>query len=209
MEKDIFRQKMDMNENLFYDKPFILDNDYRILGLHKDESIDTNGDVHTLSFYRNYDEGTKTFTGLAVQEKRSYFRHSYTGFLTKRITDSIKWYDLEGNVFAEKTSIPKFYNDTKGFEKNKRARQNIVNKASLALFQELINANPATADANVDDFQDLTDSAVSKYLKSNMTPLLNILNNSVVDDGNPSFRSYMTPAIKDSLIGILNIVYGT
>lgn len=178
---------------------------FNIYGLHKKETKDANGDIILIELFMNYDFENGTFSDVAVEELRTYVRDLATGLLTKRITN-IKWYDVDGNVQSEKIGVEKFYSSAKGFQANKRARQNILDQASMYFYSQLIANDPLTAEANVDDFEGLTDSAQSKYVKSNTQPLLDIIANST-DNTKPEYRDYMTQAMRDTLLVILNISY--
>lgn len=203
---DIFKGKMRMDQTMDFSE--IVDADYRILGLHQQEIQDTNGDIIILKFYRNYDSENDIFSGIAVNEDRVYTRDTSTGLLKKRET-SHTWYDIEGNIIATKTQVQKFYSSKKGFQSNKRARQNLIDKASMYLFSALATNNAGDmvlTEIEIDDFESLTDSASSKYLKSNTDPLINIITNST-DNTKPEFRGYITAGIQQTLLTILNISY--
>ena len=196
-----------------FPKPFQMTGDsedcrhlnFGLYGLHKRETIDSKGDTIRVEYFKDYDPGTTTFSNIAVDENRTYSRDVNTGLAISKVTD-IDWYDDEGNIQAQKQSITKYYTLEKGFRINKRARKALIDQASMYLFGVLIGNNPLTAEANVDDFQDLTDSAVSKYIKSNMQPLLDIITNST-EAAEPEFRAYMTADIRDGLLTILNVSY--
>ncbi len=198
-----FEGKSKMNGGIDYTKH--LDIDYTLFGLHKEEIFDDKGDLIELNLYRQYDDVNEIYSEIAIKEERNYIRNSSTGLLKKRITD-IKWYDEDGNVILEKTQVTKFYSKKKGFRANKRARKNLIEKASMYLFGALITADPLNAEANVDNFESLTDSAASKYIKSNTQPLIDIITNST-DNTKDEFRDYMTTGMRDTLLTILNVSY--
>ena len=194
-----------------FSEPFIMTNDtvdcreldFRIYGLHKKETFDTNGDLTLLQYYKNYDENG--FADLAVEERRTYTRDVDTGLPLTRITD-IDWYDDQGVVQAQKLLVTKYYSTKKGFVANKRARRNIIEVASMYLFSQLIANDPVNAEVNVDDFETLTDTAQSNYIKSNTVPLLAIITNST-DDQSPDYRTYITAPMQTALLAILDITY--
>lgn len=179
--------------------------DFNILGLHKKEYFDSLGDLIKIELYQTYDEPSETHIDLAVVEDRVYTRSATTGLITKREI-TITWYYENGEVGSVVTSRVKYYSSKKGFVANKRARGNIIDQASMYLFAQLMANDPLTADANVDDFEDLTDSAASKYIKSNTQPLMNIITNST-DNTKPEYRTYITEAMRDVLLTILTVNY--
>jgi len=179
--------------------------DFNILGLHKKEYFDSLGDLIKIELYQTYDEPSETHIDLAVVEDRVYTRSATTGLITKREI-TITWYYENGEVGSVVTSRVKYYSSKKGFVANKRARGNIIDQASMYLFAQLMANDPLTAHANVDDFEDLTDSAASKYIKSNTQPLMNIITNST-DNTKPEYRTYITEAMRDVLLTILTINY--
>lgn len=178
---------------------------YNILGLHKVEHFDGNGDKHRVEYFLNYDEVNEQFIDLAILEERVYTRDANTGLLSLRLM-TITWYDTEGVIGIQKIDIPKRYSAKKGFTANKRARQNLIDNASMYLYSQLLVNDPLTADANVDDYEGLTNAAQSKYINSNTTPLLEVITNST-DNTKPEYRAYITEAMRDTLLGILNVSY--
>lgn len=179
--------------------------DFNILGLHKKEYFDSFGDLIKIELYQTYDEPSGTHIDLAVVENRVYTRSASTGLITKREI-TITWYYENGEIGNVVESRTKYYSAKKGFRANKRARKNIIDQASMYLFQQLMSNDPTTADVNVDDFESLTDSASSKYIKSNMDPLLTIITNST-DNTKPEYRDYISEAMRDVLLTILTISY--
>lgn len=179
--------------------------DFNILGLHKKEYFDANGDLTKIELFLDYDSVNDVYIDLAVVEDRTYTRSATTGLIIKRET-VISWYDESGSVAKTSTTIAKYYSAKKGFTANKRSRQNIIDNASMYLFSQLAANDYPTADANVDDFEDLTNSAQSKYINSNTQPLLDIITNST-DNTKPEYRDYITPAIQTALLSILTIHY--
>jgi hypothetical protein len=181
---------------------------YNLFGLHKKEYFDSLGDLTKIELYTDYDAENDIYTGLAIKEDRAYTRDSSTGLLNTRITN-ITWYDIDGGINYTKSNITKYFSAKKGFVANKRARQNLIDNASMYLYSELMIANlgdKTATDLQVDDFESLTDSAQSKYVKSNMTPLMDIITNST-DNTKPEYRAYITEAIKTVLLSILNVSY--
>lgn len=186
----------------------ITNENYNLFGLHKKEYFDSKGDLITLELYKDYDEETQTHTNLAIKENRTYTRDVNTGLLIKRVTQII-WYNVDGEECKTKTNINKYFSPKKGFVANKRARQNLIDNASMYLYSQLMtnNAGDKTqTDIEVDDFESLTDAAQSKYIKSNTLPLLDIVTNSI-DNTKDEYRVYITEAMQTVLLSILNINY--
>lgn len=181
--------------------------DYNILGLHKKEYFDANGDLYKIELYNDYNQETGVFTNLAVVEDRVYTRDSSTGLIIKREI-TITWYYEDGSVGNVRENVYKYYSSKKGFVANKRSRQNIIDQASMYLYSQLLENDAPTADANVDDFESLTNSSQSKYVNSNIEPLLLIVTNST-DNTKPEYRTYITAAIQTVLLGILTVNYKT
>jgi len=165
---------------------------YNLLGLHKSEIFDANGDLIKVQYFVDYDANTKVFTNLAVEERRTYTRDVNSGVLTQRITD-IDWYDSAGVVAASKTQLNKYYSAVKGFESNKKARQNLLNNASMYLLSQvgLLNAKLFWKTLGNDDVKDYK----------------NIGDLAIVSSINNSTEVYMNAQIKATLDVILNVVY--
>lgn len=166
--------------------------DYRILGLHKNEVFDSKGDLVLIEYYTGYDGDTDTFSGLAVREERVYTRDTTTGLLTKRET-SINWYDSTGTIGTSRNQINKYYTAVKGFESNKKARQNLLNNASMYLLSQvgIDNAKAFWKTLGPDDVNDYK----------------NIGDLNIVTSISNSVEPYMTPTIKATLDTILNVTY--
>lgn len=182
--------------------------DFRILGLHKNEFFDSKGDLVNVKYYTDYDQNTDTFTGLAVDENRTYERDATTGLLLKRSTN-IDWYDSLGGVSVSKLQVEKYYSAQKAFVANKRARQNLIDKASMYLFQQLMMDNLGDAilsESQVEDFDTYTTTAQALYIKSTTQPLIDAINNAA-DSGHVDYKPYITTAIKTVLLSILDISY--
>ena len=187
---DVFKGKMKMDES--FDYSHLLTMNYLILGLHKKTVEDEKGDIIRLELYREYDEASETHTKLAVLEERTYIREATTGILIKRSTDH-KWYDPEGNLIARNDVVPKFYTFQKGFKANKRARQNLIDKASMTLLLSVgvDNTKAFWKTLGPDDVKDYR----------------NIGDLAIVNSINTSTESYMTAGVKATVAGILNIVF--
>jgi hypothetical protein len=184
----------------------ITDTDYNMLGLHKKEVFDNNGDLILIELYTNYNSTNKVFTGLAIQESRIYARNNVSGLPETRISN-ISWYDVDGNVLYSKNNRIKYYSAKKGFQANKKARTNIVESASMYLFQELLTDNAgdvAATDLQIDDFEAFTTVERSQYINSNIQPLLDKVTNSA-DINHADHKTYMTEARRDVILGLLNI----
>lgn len=186
----------------------ITNEDFRLFGLHKKEYFDEKGDLVKIEYYKNYDEVNDIHIDLAILEERIYTRDASNALLSKR-ENTITWFDVDGNINEKKQNITKYYSAKKGFEANKRARQNLLDKASMYLFQALItnaSGNFTLAEQQTEDFDVLTDDAQSQYVKSTMQPLITIITNST-DNTKSEYRDYITEEIKIVLLSILDITY--
>jgi len=163
------------------------DIDYNILGYHKQEVFDIKGDLTTVNYHKNYDG--VTYSDLKVKEERTYTRDVATGLLIERDT-VITWY-LDGNEAGTKNT-KKYYTAQKGFVNNKRARQNLIDKASMYLFSQI-----GKTDARI--FWGLMKGFVDDYVATGDLALVTEINNST--------EIYMTGIIKSTLESILNVVY--
>lgn len=165
---------------------------YNLLGLHKNEIFDEKGDLVVVQYFVDYDAETGIHSTMAVEERRTYTRDSNTGVLKQRSTD-IDWYNTEGSVGASKTQVNKYYTAVKGFESNKKARQNLLNNASMYLLSQvgLTDAKAFWKTLGQDDVKDYK----------------NIGDLSIIDSINNSVESYMNATIKATLVTILNITY--
>ena len=161
--------------------------DYNILGYYKEETFDSKGDLVSVNYYENYN-GT-TYSDLKVNETRVYERDAITGLLTKRTT-TITWY-IDGVEAGTKTT-EKYYTAQKGFDRNKNARQNILDKASMYLFSMVGKTDAVafwkTVKGQADDYKVTGDLALVTAI-------------------NDSTELYMTGTIKATLDVILNITY--
>jgi hypothetical protein len=71
------------------------------------------------------------------------------------------------------------------------------------------NLSDATlTESQIEDYEDLTNSASNKYINSNTSPLLTIITEST-DNTKSNYRAYITEAIRDSLLSILNVNYSS
>lgn len=183
----------------------MINDDYRILGYHKDRTFDGNGDLITVKYWRDYDPDTQVYSDLAVQENRIYTRDTSTGLLIDRNFSAI-WYDEEGEISGAKSNVMKYYTAKEGFENNKRSRQNLIDTASLYFFDKLIENDPDTAFDNKNDFESLTELAQAQYVKGTLDPLLTIIVNST-DNTKPEYRAYMTVEMQTTLLLILDVDY--
>ena len=182
--------------------------DYNLFGLHKKEYFDTKGDLNKIELYTDYDDINDVYSGLAIKEDRIYLRDATSGILKTRTT-TINWYDVDGGVNETKENITKYYSAKKGFVANKRARRNLIDNASMFLYASLMQNNlgdAAQSEIEVEDFEDLTNLAQSKYINSNTNPLITIITESV-DVNSDNYRSYITTAMKDTLLSILDVSY--
>ena len=89
------------------------------------------------------------------------------------------------------------------------ARQNLLDKASMYLYSQLVANNSgdtAQAEIEVEDFDIFTTSEQTQYIKSTIQPLLTKITNAA-NSAHADYRTYMTDAIKTVLLSILNVDY--
>lgn len=161
--------------------------DYRIQGYHKKETFDTNGDLISVEYYRNYDG--VTYSNLKVKETRTYTRDVTFGLMTKRDM-TIDFYDGDDIIYTKITE--KYFDSKKGYDGNKKARTNIVDNASMYLLSQI-----GLVDGKA--FLRIVKSEITGYIHGDEQPLLNAISNST--------ETYMTGTIKATLDVILNVTY--
>lgn len=186
-----------------------LDKDYRLKGYFKhdrdtfltnpsESAFDVKGDLVKVRYYKNYDETTDNFSDLAVSEDRTYIRGT-DGLLKKR-TINHKWW-INGEIVGEKITV-KHYDKIKAYKLQKRASKNLVDRASIYLFQKLIidnNGDDLTGMTKSRDFLREIATEKDNYIDQDKQPLLDKIQNTTNSD--------ITQEIKDALISILNISY--
>jgi hypothetical protein len=165
----------------------IQNTNYNIQGYHKEFIFDAKGDLVTVNYYKDYDGAV--YSDLKVSEIRTFTRDVTTGLLTTR--DMVINFHDEGEIRCTKTA-KKYYEPVLGFEKNKKARQNLINNASMYLFEEV-----GKTDATV--FWKLVKDEVDDYRTTGDMTLLTSISNST--------EPYMTGVIKTTLDTILNVLY--
>lgn len=168
--------------------PLIQEVDYRIQGYQKKPTFDAKGDLVSVEYYRHYDESTDEYSVLKVRETRVYTRDVNT--LLKKREMNIQWFKGT-SVMAEKNTV-KFYTPEQGYDANKRARRNLINRASMYLLNEVGLTNGKA-------FLDTVSSAIATYVDGSIQPLLDGISN--------SSETYMTATIKGTLDTILNVTY--
>ena len=166
---------------------FLLEKDYRLNGWHKKETFDTHGDYNTIEYYQDYDG--VTYLNLQVKEIRTYTRDISTGLINKR-NITINWYSAGDIAFTK--NLVKYYTATRGHTANKKARQNLINDASMFLFSQ-VGKTSATI------FWKQIRPEINDYINTSDLSLITVINNST--------EEYMTTAIKSTLVTILNITY--
>lgn len=133
-----------------------------------------------------------------MQEERSYERDVITGIMTARDMN-ITWYYDDDTIGATKNT-KKYYDAKRGYDANIKARTNIINKASMWVYGDLINEYGWPDGENkAKEFLLDTENEVAAYVKSNIEPLLEAVS--------ASTRTYMTAYRKGVLNTILNIKY--
>lgn len=186
-----------------------LDKDYRLKGYFKhdrdtflinpsESAFDVKGDLVKVRYYKNYDETMDTFSDLAVSEDRTYIRGT-DGLLKKRIINH-KWW-LNGEVVGEKTTV-KHYDKIKAYKLQKRASKNLVDRASIYLFQKLIidnNGDNLTGMTKSRDFLREIATEKDNYIEQDKQPLIDKIQNTTNSD--------IAQEIKNTLTTILNISY--
>lgn len=165
------------------------DVDYNVLGYHKKETFDTKGDLILIEYFENYD-GT-TYSDLMVKESRVYTRDGVNGLLTKR-DSTIEWIGSDGVTVLATKITEKYYTPTKGFDRNKNARQNLIDQASMYLLSQV-----GLTDAKA--FWKTVKGEVDDYKVTGDLTLITAINDST--------EPYMTGTIKATLDTILNITY--
>ena len=162
--------------------------DYSIQGFHKQLTFDSKGDLTVVSYYQSYDNVNKVFSNLKVKEQRTYIRGAST--LLEQRDMLIEWFS-GSNLIASKTTN-KYYTAEIGYKANKRARQNLVDKASMYLLSVI----------GIDDakkFLEGVSGSILTYVDGTISPLVNLISTST--------ETYMTPEIKATLDVILNVNY--
>jgi len=178
------------------------------LGLYKKEFFDNKGDLIKNEFYTDYDQQNDIFSGLAIKEERTYARHNATGLPILRMTD-ITWYGISGDVIEQRTGLAKTYTFQKGFRANKRARRNLLEQASLFFYMELLTNNAGDtvlSDAQKNEFDEFSDKAQDLYIRSNINPLIDAINNAA-DIQHSDYKTYMTAAMAATMVSILDVNY--
>jgi len=172
-------------------------------GLHLKITYDNKMYEIKKEWYKEYNDVDDIFSDLIVKEERIY---TWSGPLPKKKETIYTYYNDEGGIEFIRDTVVKYYTPQKGFKKNKRTREGLLEKASMYLYATLMDADINIATANIDDYDDLTELSQAKYVKSNMQPLLTIITNST-DNTKSEYRSYMTEAMRDTMLSILNITY--
>jgi len=101
------------------------DINYDILGLHKSTDIWDDGYLKTKSYWKDYNETTKTYSNLVVKEDITYTRDGDNLFKRDK---SIKWYKKNWDESTPKNT-KKYYSIGEWLISDKRARSNIIEKA--------------------------------------------------------------------------------
>ena len=167
--------------------PTLLKNvDYSIQGYHKKLVFDNKGDLTEVWYYKNYDTVNDTYSNLMVKETRTYTRGVST--LLERRDMLIEW-GTNGKVSKETV---KYYTPELGYKANKRARQNLIDRASMYLLDSI-----GLYDSKA--FLKIITSEMANYVDGDIQPLLDVINS--------SSETYMTPTVKSTLDSILNISY--
>jgi len=163
--------------------------DYRIKGYQKKPTIDANGDLVIVEYFKDYDETTKQYSNLKVKETRVYTRDSSTLLMKRDMT--IQWFS--GGKETAVVTTQKFYTAEQGYSANKRARQNLINRASMYLLSEVGLTDGKT-------FLNGVTGEISTYVDGSIQPLVDAIANST--------EPFMTLTIKGTLDTILNVTYG-
>lgn len=163
---------------------------YDIQGYHKYLTFDNKGDLTGVDYYQGYDPETEDFSNLKVKETRTYTRAAST--LLEKRDMLIEWYGGT-QVVATKETV-KYYTPELGYKANKRARQNLIDTASMYLLSTV-------GQTDAENFLDGVATAISTYVDGHIQPLLTLISDSA--------EAYMTATVKANLDGILNVAYGS
>jgi hypothetical protein len=165
--------------------------DFRLNGLHKKKEFDDKGDLVKVEYYQNYDENTSVYSNLKITETRTYTRDANSKLLIKR-DNIIDWKEDDGVTNKKTKSTTKHYDSQSGYDNNKRAKRNIINKASMYLFFSI-------GEVNAKAFLVIIATEISIYIDGNNQPLLDLISNST--------ETYMTTEVKATLNTILDVQF--
>lgn len=162
-----------------------LNQDYRILGYNKTETVNSKGELSQVDFFQDLEK-----TILKVREIKVWERDDITGILNKQ-TETIKWYDGGGideviNKVGEKSFI-KNYSTVEGIKKNEKCRERLIEKSKEYVLNEIGYIKGMTAFAELVPY-------ISTYIEGIKTPLLETISNSINTD---------LTALKGELLNIL------
>lgn len=172
-------------------------------GYYKEEKIDVKGDISEIGYYLSMvidENDNEVYSEPVVKELRTYTRAVGTGLVTKCDIEFRYYFEDNDTDYYSLKGVTKHFNSIKGHKANITARENLLHKASMWLYKDLINqVGIVMGDTHAKEF--LVDIGVARsvYMIGNRQPILDIINN--------SNRGYMTPARKSTLTSILNVAY--
>jgi len=111
------------------------------------------------------------------------------------------WYFEDETPCSETKPGVKYYDAIQGYEKNKKSRNNLINKASMYLFQALIANDPVNGEQQARDFLVLAagNSNIDVYKSGNIVPLVDFIDNTM--------EVYITDTVRATMKAILNVTY--
>lgn len=112
--------------------PFITIKNYE---LHEKPAFDAKGDPTLLEYYKNYDNGTKVFSNLAVAIIKVFTRD--TSGLVTSVDKTVNFYLKDGSIGITQNKIY-YYDAEEGYKFNQKARKNLINKSILYLFNDIM-----------------------------------------------------------------------
>lgn len=170
-------------------RSFDPDKSYDVLGMHKKPTINEDGLLSTMEYYKEYDSETSTFSDLIVKEENVYTLNEL-GLVSQR-EKTISFY-LEDNTIGYSKNILKYYDTTTNFkavrEEADTRRKNLVYKAELYILSALTYSDALTLLASVVEQR-------TKYIVGIKTDLLTALQNDSL---------YLSEENKQIIISILD-----
>lgn len=159
--------------------------DFSILGLHKEEIISSSGFLTDVKYWKHYD-GT-TYSDLWVHEKREYTVDDASGLaITRKMT--INWYLTDNTVGYSRVYPLKYYNKVQSIEEGITRRNNILAKAKVYCIDNLGLNYSFDLLNSLKVYIDLFSNGYTQPLRT------------AVQD---STKSYLTQVEKDAIISIL------
>lgn len=115
-------------------------NKYELTNVHIETTMNSLGDITNKKYYRNYDNGTQTYSGLAGEYEMAYTRQAGTGFPEQQsITAKI----YKGNVVFDQETTYHYFDLTSStgtlaaYERNIKSSDKLVKKGAVYLAGEI------------------------------------------------------------------------